>query len=55
MEVNTGAAVSVILDATQAKLFKLRQSKIILKTYTDEPIGRLSVKVQYGEQVQLWC
>ena len=52
------AAISIILDATRVKLFshlKLRHSKVILRTYTDEPIeivGQLNVKVRYGEQVQ---
>ena len=56
MEVDTGAAVSIISDSTRKKLFphlKLQPSKLILKTYTNERmqiVGQLNVYVQYGEQ-----
>ena len=56
MEVDTGAAVSIISEATRTKLFphlKLRKSKVVLKTYTDEPIqvkGQLNVHVNYNGQ-----
>ena len=56
MEVDTGAAVSIISNSTRKKLFprlKLQPSKLVLKTYTDEQmqiVGQLNVYVQYGEQ-----
>ena len=56
MEIDTGTAVSIILEATQTKLFphlKLHKSKVVLKTYTDEPIqvkGQLNVHVNYKGQ-----
>ena len=56
MELDTGAAVSIISDATRKALFpsqKLHKSKLVLKTYTEEPmqvIGNLHVRVQYGTQ-----
>ena len=52
MEVDTGADVSIISEATRQKefpLLKLHPSDVILKTYTSEPvkiIGNLHVKVQ---------
>ena len=58
MELDTGAAVSIISEATRkAKLphIKLRKSKVVLKTYTDEPLqvnGQLNVHVQYGQQTK---
>ena len=58
MELDTGAAVSIISEATRRAMFrqlKLRKSTIVLKTYTDEPmqvIGQLHVHVQYGSQTQ---
>jgi len=57
MELDTGAAVSIISEATRKELFpkeKLHPSNIVLKTYTEEPIhliGNLHVRVQYGDQV----
>ena len=57
MELDTGAAVSIISEATRKEFFpneKLHQSKILLKTYTEEPIrliGNLHVRVQYDDQV----
>ena len=57
MELDTGAAVSIISEATRKELFpneKFHVSNIILKTYTEEPIrlmGNLHVRVQYGDQV----
>ena len=56
MEIDTGTAVSIILEPTQTKLFphlKLHKSKVVLKTYTDEPIqvkGQLNVHVNYKGQ-----
>ncbi len=55
MELDTGAAVSIVSDVTR-RIFpdvKLRKSKIILKTYTDQKmtvIGQLNVHVKYGTQ-----
>ena len=57
MEIDTGAAISIISEATRkAKFskFKLRKSNILLKTYTDEAMmvtGQINVCVNYGEQV----
>ena len=57
MELDTGAAVSIVSEATRKELFpkaKLHPSNILLKTYTEEPIhliGNLHVRVQYGDQV----
>ena len=56
MEVDTGAALSVISEATKKSLYPdlpVHRSNVILKTYTDEPmqvIGNLHVKVRYGRQ-----
>ena len=56
MEVDTGAAYSIISERTRQTVFadmKLRKSKILLKTYTDERIkvlGQLHVHVNYGDQ-----
>ena len=56
MEVDTGTTVSIISEATRTKLFphlKLHKSKVVLKTYTDEPIqvkGQLNVHVSYKGQ-----
>ena len=56
MEVDTGAAVSIISEETQKKLFPgatLEKSSIGLRTYTLEPmtvLGQISVQVKYGEQ-----
>ena len=56
MEIDTGAAVSIISDKTRRSLFselKLNESSLILKTYTDEQmkvIGQLNVRVKYGDQ-----
>ena len=56
MEVDTGAAVSIISDATRKAKFphlKLHKSNVILKTYTEEPMkvmGNLHVCVRYGDQ-----
>ena len=56
MEVDTGAAVSTISEATRMKLFshlKLHNSKIVLKIYTYEPIqvkGQLIVHICYKGQ-----
>ena len=56
MEVDTGATISIISEATQTKLLphlKLHKSKVVMKTYTDEPIqvkGQLNVHVSYKGQ-----
>ena len=56
MEVDTGAAVSLISERTYEKLFpgeEPKPSAIVLKTYTDEHMtvaGELSVQVRYREQ-----
>ena len=42
MEVDTGAAVSIISEETGKTLFpnlKLQPSKLVLKTYTEEPMA----------------
>ena len=58
MEVDTGAVLSVISEATRKKTFSketLHLSELALRTYTDEPmqvVGTINVKVQYGEQNQ---
>ena len=57
MEIDTGAAVSVISRDTYNKLFSdtsLNLSTVRLKTYTGEPMpvaGELDVEVKYGLQV----
>ncbi len=56
MEIDTGAAVSIISETTRQSCFpklKLKKSDIILKTYTDQPLkvmGELQVNVSYGDQ-----
>ena len=56
MELDTGAAVSIISEETRKTLFvdqKLRKSTLVLKTYTEEPmqvVGQLNVRVKYGIQ-----
>jgi len=56
MELDTGAAVSIISDQTRRSLFpdlQLRNSSLVLKTYTDElmqVVGQLNVRVKYGSQ-----
>ena len=56
MEVDTGAAVSIISNQTRRSLFpdiELRKCAIVLKTYTEEAmevIGQLNVRVTYGSQ-----
>ena len=58
MEVDTGAALSVISETTRNRIFpkeKLHSTDLILKTYTDEQLevlGTLNMKVQYGDQTQ---
>ena len=58
MEVDTGAALSVISETTRLAVFPeetLHPSKLILKTYTDERMevtGTLNVRVRYGDQKQ---
>ena len=54
MEVDTGAAVSLMSEATQKKLFpqaKLQKTTLRLQTYTAETLsvlGTLEVLVNYG-------
>ena len=56
MELDTGAAISIICQNTRQALFadlKLRRSILRLNTYTEEQIqvtGQLHVAVQYGSQ-----
>ena len=56
MEVDTGAAVSIISERTKAEVLpqmQLQSSNVILKTYTDQRMsvmGQLMVKVTYGQQ-----
>ena len=56
MQLDTGAAVSVMAESTFQKLLpetQLKQSNLVLKTYTGElmdVVGAVSVEVQYGEQ-----
>ena len=58
MEVDTGAAFSVISEATKQALFRnktLHSSNLVLKTYTDECMkveGTLNVTVKYGNQTR---
>ena len=57
MELDTGAAVSIILESVQQQLFPrsvCQPTTALLRTYTGEPIavkGTLPVKVEYGSQV----
>ena len=54
MEIDTGAAVSLISQTTQEELFpsaRLDKSSLVLRTYTDETIpvqGQMEVEVRYG-------
>ena len=56
MEVDTGAALSIISETTRKARFpglRLHKSNVILKTYTEEPmqvVGNLHVRVHYGSQ-----
>ena len=56
MELDNGAAVSIISEETRKPLFadqKQRKSTLVLKTYTQEPIqvvGQLNVWVKYHTQ-----
>jgi len=56
MEVDTGAAVSVISEATKAQLFpgvRLSDTSVMLTTYTGEQmavIGEISVTVRHGQK-----
>ena len=58
MEVDTGAAFSVISEATRQAVFTnetLHPSDLVLKTYTDESMkvkGTINMRVQYGDQKQ---
>ena len=60
MEIDTGAAISIISEETRRKVFPaepLRDSSLILKTYTGEPIpvkGELDLRVAYeGQEANL--
>ena len=56
MEVDAGAAVSVISEATYKSLFtdsKLQKCDVVLRTYTDERmtvLGQFPMQVTYGQQ-----
>ena len=56
MEVDTGAAFSVISETTRQQIFPsetLHPSDLVLKTYTNEPMkvkGTLNMQVKYGDQ-----
>jgi len=56
MELDTGAAVSVISEQTQRRLFPqttLKPTSVLLRTYTGEPMtvaGEMTVNVQYRAQ-----
>ena len=56
MELDTGASVSLISEATWSRLYskkKLQKTTIILRTYTGEkiqPLGSCSVEVKYKEE-----
>ena len=58
MEVDTGAEVSIISEATRKSLFpglKPTRSNVVLKTYTEEVVpivGELSIQVQYSDQTK---
>ncbi len=58
MEVDTGAALSVISETTRLEVFPndtLHPSNLILKTYTDEHMkvtGTINMRVAYGNQKQ---
>ena len=58
MEVDTGAAVSIISRRVQQKLFPdtvIRPSRVLLRTYTGElmaTVGEMTVEVRYGDQVR---
>ena len=60
MELDTGADLSIISEATRKTLFpnlRIHKSTVTLKTYTEEPIklvGNLHVHVKYkGQQAKL--
>ena len=56
MELDTGAAMSLISETTKKELFptvNLRHSEVVLKTYTSEKItvlGEMDVDVKYEDQ-----
>ena len=58
MEVDTGAEVSIISEATRKSLFpglKPTRCNVVLKTYTEEVVpivGELSIQVQYSDQTK---
>ena len=57
-EVDTGAALSIALEKTRKAAFpeeKLMPSKLVLKTYINEPMqvmGTLNIEVQYEDQLK---
>ena len=59
MELDTGADLSIISEATRKTLFpnlRIHKSTVTLKTYTGEPIrlvGNLHVRVKYKGQLSL--
>ena len=61
MEVDTGAAVSIISEATYKSLFtdsKLQKCDVVLRTYTDERmtvLGQFPVQVTHGQQRKQLC
>ena len=61
MEVDTGAAVSIISEATYKSLFtdsKLQKCDVVLRTYTDERmtvLGQFQVQVTHGQQRKQLC
>ena len=56
MELDTGAAVSIMSEQTLRRVFPeapLKQTAVLLKTYTGEPVkvlGELTAAVRYGKQ-----
>ena len=61
MEVDTGAAVSIISEATYKSFFtdsKLQKCDVVLRTYTDERMTVLRqflVQITYGQQRKQLC
>ena len=61
MEVDTGAALSVISEATKKSLYPdlpVHRSNVILKTYTDEPmqvIGNCTSRSAMADKRPSWC
>ena len=61
MEVDTGAAVTVISDETCKSRFPdvpMRKSSVVLRTYTGQQmrvLGEMEVKVEYKDQEKSLC